>query len=79
MVASRGQGRPGATRDEAVATLQGERDAARAGEEEQRQAVRRAEEEMRRRETQRHDDQLTVERNLGRLLDEKARLVRVEP
>ena len=43
------------------------------GEEEQRRAVLRAEEEMRRRETQRHDDQLTVERNLGRLLDEKAR------
>ena len=33
----------------------------------------RAQEEMRRRETQRYDDQLTVERNLGRLLDEKAR------
>ena len=75
VVASRGLGQAVATRDESVATLQGERDAARAGEEEQRQAVLQAEEEMRRRETQRHDDQLTVERNLGRLLDEKARLL----
>ena len=48
VVASRGLG-------QTVATLTGERDAARAGEEEQRQAVLQAASEMRRRETQRRD------------------------
>ena len=65
---------------QAAASRRGERDSCRAELARERARVQRAAAEMERsraelerREAQRRDDQLTVERNLGRLLDEKAR------